>query len=76
MSRTLVPLLETPKHRPWTNERWLRRQVAERRIGFYKVAGRVLIDLDELDKFAEHGRVDPVAPITLRSIHSSRTRAS
>jgi hypothetical protein len=50
--------------------------VAERRIGFFKVAGRVLIDLDELDAFAERGRVDPAEPISLRVVRSTPRRAS
>jgi hypothetical protein len=57
-TRNLVPLLDVPSHRPWTTVRWLRRQVAERRVPFYKVAGKVLLDLNELDALAERGRVD------------------
>lgn len=59
--RELVPLVKVPAERPWTNERWLRRLVSERRLPFYKVGGRVLIDLRELDALAEAGRVDSVA---------------
>jgi DNA-binding transcriptional regulator YiaG len=59
-ARNLIPLLEVPSHRPWTTVRWLRRQVAERRIPYYKpTGGRVLIDLADLDALAERGRVEP-----------------
>jgi excisionase family DNA binding protein len=60
-ARDLVPLTEVPAHRPWAKVRWLRRLVAEHRIPFYKVAGKVLLDLNELDAFAERGRVDAVS---------------
>ncbi len=56
--RRLVPLTEVPKYRPWANVRWLRRFVYEHRLAYHKVAGRVLIDLDDLDEMAERGRVD------------------
>lgn len=57
--RNLVPLTLVPEYRPWANVRVLRRWIYERRIGNYKVGGRVLIDLDELDEFAEAGRREP-----------------
>ena len=57
-TRELVPLLEVPTVRPWVTARWLRRLVYERRIPFHKVGGRVLIDLADLDAWAESGRVD------------------
>jgi hypothetical protein len=57
----LVPLVEVPDHRPWTTVRYLRRLVAERRIGYFKpTPGRVLLDLDELDALAESNRTEPV----------------
>lgn len=56
--RNLVPLKKVPNERPWTTERLLRRFVAEHRIPYYKVAGRVLIDLADLDAMAEAGRVE------------------
>lgn len=57
-TRQLVPLNKVPALRPWTTERWLRRAVHERRFPFHKVDGKVLIDLDVLDAYAEAGRVD------------------
>jgi hypothetical protein len=60
--RQLVPLTEVPEHRPWTTVRWLRRAVYERKIPFHKLgdsrSDRVLIDLVDLDAYAERGRVD------------------
>jgi hypothetical protein len=56
--RQLVRLREVPEHRPWASERLLRRLVAERRVAFHKVAGRVLFDLADLDAYAERGRVE------------------
>jgi hypothetical protein len=55
--RQLTPLLEVPAQRHWT-ERQLRRMVAEKRVPFYKVEGRILFDLNELDEYAERGRVE------------------
>jgi excisionase family DNA binding protein len=57
--RELVRLPQAVEARPWTSERLLRRLVAERRIPFHKVAGRLLFDLADLDAFAEAGRVEP-----------------
>ncbi len=57
MPRQLVPLLDVPTHRPWATVRWLRRLVYEHRIPFHKVGGKVLVDLADLDDFAELGRV-------------------
>lgn len=60
----LVPLVEVPRHRPWATVRYLRRLVYERRIPYVKLSagrgGRVLIDLDDLDRFVEEQRVEPM----------------
>ena len=74
----LVSLNEAVVERPWATTtgndptRWLRRLVSERRIPFYKAGGRVLVDLDDLDAFAQAGRVDS-AP-SLRSVPQARRR--
>ena len=39
----------------WATTRWLRRMVYERALHHYKVAGRVLIDLADLDRLVEQG---------------------
>ena len=59
MTRQLVPLKRVPELRTWTSERYLRRLVAEKRVAFHKVAGKVLFDLADLDAYAERGRVEP-----------------
>jgi excisionase family DNA binding protein len=59
MERQLVALVDVPEHRPWCSVRYTRRLVAERRIPFHKVGRRVLIDLNDLDEFAERGRIEP-----------------
>lgn len=55
--RTLVTLTQAIEARPWLTKRHLRRLVAEHRIPYYKPAGRILFDLDELDRWAEASRV-------------------
>jgi len=58
VNRQLVPLKQVPEHRPWTTERILRRLVAEKRVAFHKVGGKVMFDLADLDEYAESGRVE------------------
>jgi len=58
-ARQLVRLPQAVEARPWLSERYLRRLVAERRIGFSKIGGVLLFDLDEIDQLAEAGRVEP-----------------
>jgi excisionase family DNA binding protein len=58
----IVPIGEVHEHRPWATTRYVRRLVYERRIPHYKMgesrSARVLIDLDDLDRFVEASRVD------------------
>jgi excisionase family DNA binding protein len=61
VTRTLVTLRQAVAERPWLTERWLRRLVYERRVPFHKVGGRLLFDLEDLDKLAESGRVEAVS---------------
>jgi excisionase family DNA binding protein len=60
--RQLVALVDVPKHRSWVTVRYLRRLVYERRIPYHKLdpgrSGRVLIDLEDLDRFVEESRVE------------------
>lgn len=58
MPRSLVTLHQATAARPWLTDRWLRRLVAERRIPFHKVGGRLLFDLADIDNLAETGRVE------------------
>ena len=67
MSRHLVTLAQAVEARPWLTERFLRRLVAERRVPYFKVGGKLLFDLDDLDALAERGRVEPPENRRLRS---------
>jgi hypothetical protein len=58
VSRQLVTLHQATEERPWLTERHLRRLVYERRVPFYKPAGKLLFDLSELDRWAEASRVE------------------
>ena len=51
--------MEVPEQRHWT-ERQLRRLVAEKRVPFFKVDGRILFDLEDLDSYTEAGRIESV----------------
>jgi hypothetical protein len=53
-----VTLRQVVEARPWITERWLRRAVQEHRVPFYKVDGRLLFDLDELDQYVMSQRVE------------------
>lgn len=53
---TRIDEVETTPGYQWANTRWLRRQVYERGLPCHKVAGRVLIDLNDLDRLVEQGR--------------------
>lgn len=44
--------------REWLTERYLRRLIFERRVPHYKIGGRVLIDLDELDALVQRHRIE------------------
>jgi excisionase family DNA binding protein len=53
-----------------TPERFVRRLVAERRIGFTKVGRYVRFTLADVEQFTNAGRVDPIDPwATNRNTH-------
>jgi hypothetical protein len=58
-----VTVKEAAQLRPWASERWLRRAIFEHRIAYHKLGSgrgaRVLVDLDDLDRYAEQGRIEP-----------------
>jgi excisionase family DNA binding protein len=56
--RQLATVKRALEQRNWLNERYVRRLISERRIPFFKVGGKVLIDLEDLDRLVEAGRVD------------------
>ncbi|MBK9180968.1 MAG: DNA-binding protein [Acidimicrobiales bacterium] len=64
--RQLVTIPQAVEARPWLTERYLRRLVAERRLPYHKVAGRLLFDLADLDAHAEEHRVEPAPRGRLR----------
>jgi excisionase family DNA binding protein len=68
VTRQLVALKDVPKVRAWATERYLRRIVSERKIAHHKIGRRVFLDLDDVDRFAESGRVEAVKPTRLRAI--------
>jgi hypothetical protein len=61
VARELRTIKQIVVERPYATERWLRRCVAERRFPHYKLAGKIFIDLDELDAYMETGRIEPPA---------------
>lgn len=71
--RQLVFLKQAHEHRAWATERFVRTLITNGLIARHKVAGRVLVDLAELDELAERGRVEP--PV-LRSVGRSRAGSS
>ncbi len=58
MQKQLVTIKQLTEERSWVSERRARRWVAEHRVPFYKVDGRILFDLAEVDARAESGRVE------------------
>ena len=62
MTRRLVFLQEAHKHAEWATPRFCRTLVANGQLTRYRISGRVLVDLDELDQLAERGRAEPPAP--------------
>jgi hypothetical protein len=56
---TLVTLKQLLEARPHWTERKVRRDVATRKIPFYKNGGVLLFDLEELDAQILATRVDP-----------------
>lgn len=49
------------EQREWLTERYLRRLVAERRVSFAKVGGKLVFDLDDLDALIADNRVPTAA---------------
>jgi excisionase family DNA binding protein len=60
-SRRLHPLTKVANDDAysWATTRWLRRLIYERGLTYYKVGGKVLIDLNDLDRLVETGRRGP-----------------
>ena len=60
MARPLVWLMDVPAQRPHKTVRQLRQAVAERRIPFHGIDGRIYFDLRDIDAHDEAGRVEAV----------------
>jgi len=56
--RHLVNLDQVVEARPFLTKRHLRRLIAEHRIPTWKFGGRVLLDLDDVDRLVEASRRD------------------
>ena len=63
MQKQLVTIKQLTEERSWVSERRARRWVAEHRVPFYKVDGRILFDLAEVDARAESGRVEATVEV-------------
>lgn len=61
-----VTLTQLCDERPFLTERWVRRMVAQRRIPHYKLGGKLVFDLGEVDDMVRSHRVSPAAPRSLR----------
>jgi hypothetical protein len=59
-NRELRTVKQATAERPYLTERWLRRLIYDRRLPHYKVAGKVLVDLIEVDALVEAGRREAV----------------
>ena len=68
MARQLRTLAQVAEERPFASERWLRRCISERRFAHHKIGGRVLVDLNDLDEYLEHCRVESPRTSRLRSV--------
>jgi hypothetical protein len=58
MTVQLVSLRQAVEARPWLTERHLRRLVAERRLAYSKVGGKLVFDLADIDGLVVAGRVE------------------
>ena len=59
-ARDLLTLRQLLDEYGWLSERFVRRLVAERRIPYTKVRGKLLFDPADVDQLAEAGRIEPV----------------
>jgi hypothetical protein len=52
--------MDVPAEYEWASVRQARRWVAERRLPFFRVDGRVYFDRDDIQNYVEDGRVEAV----------------
>jgi hypothetical protein len=53
-----VTLKQLLMARSYLEEKWVRRAVAERRFSFFKLDGKLLFDLDDIDSYVSQRRVE------------------
>jgi hypothetical protein len=58
-----VTLKQAVEKRSWLTERWLRQAVAERRLPFSKVDGKIVFDLADLDAYVAAHRISAREPV-------------
>ncbi len=57
-NRDLRTLPQVVAEREYLTIRWLRRLIYEGRVPSYKLGGKVLVDLEEIDSYVEASRRD------------------
>lgn len=62
----LVTFNQLVEAHTWMTTRWLRRAVEQKRIPYYKVDGRLLFDLDEVEQYVVRNRQEPKTGRRLR----------
>lgn len=63
MAKVTIAQLDADETRPWATARFVRRLVAERRVAFFKLGGKILLDTEDIDALVEAGRVDPARSV-------------
>jgi excisionase family DNA binding protein len=58
------------------NERWVRRQIDDRKIRFNKLGATIRFHVDDLDDLVESGFIDPQQPLRDRGDHKRRHRTA
>jgi hypothetical protein len=70
VNRNLVALKQVPTYRPWTSERLLRHLCSTRQLPHHKVGRRIYIALEDVDDFADRGRIEASRP-RLRAVRDT-----
>ena len=59
MARSLVTLTQAERERPWATRRYLRRLIAEKRIGYFKPGGTILLPGNSSNTRSNPALTDP-----------------
>lgn len=71
-ARQLRTIRQASEERDWATVRYLKRLITEKRIPYHKLGnGKVLVDLADLDTYAERGRIEPAAPLRVSRLRVS-----